>query len=430
MSLDPRSDRELSDLFVRLDPGPTPDYRDDIVRETARTRQRPAWTLPERWIPMSTLTSSVAARSPVPLRAIAAVALLILALTVGLIAVAGSRSTIPAPFGRAGNGSIIYDVGGDIFAADPVTGRPTVLVSGPDTDRGAVWSLDGTSFVAERTLSGSEYIGRLFVRSADGSHPVMITPDGLYSVRDYAFAPDGRTVVLVSGQDDATQAAWIAQVDGSGIKRIDLPMTIDEVSFLPPDGHALILTARPAGSTQDGIYRFDPTTGAVRPIIEARPDVGIGWVRASPDGSRIAYSRSDPTVQDRNSYVAHVVGADGAGDQALPMPAGTIFQDAPTWSNDGLRLAVTRGYANRNTDMVVAAIPADGSGTGVQSGHGITGCCDTMLEWAPDDSSVLVTPEDRNSTMTEQLLFDPSTGATHPATWTATSPPAWQRRAP
>ena len=43
-----------------------PDYRDDLIRRTARTRQRPAWTFIERWLPMSVIT--VAPRSA-PLRA-------------------------------------------------------------------------------------------------------------------------------------------------------------------------------------------------------------------------------------------------------------------------------------------------------------------------------------------------------------------------
>ena len=42
----------------------------------------------------------------------------------------------------------------------------------------------------------------------------------------------------------------------------------------------------------------------------------------------------------------------------------------------------------------VAVVPADGSGVGVESDHGLTGCCDTLLQWSPDDTSILVMPED------------------------------------
>ena len=48
-------------------PRAVPDYRDDIVRQTARTRQRPAWTFPERWLPVSVITSRALAAPTGPL---------------------------------------------------------------------------------------------------------------------------------------------------------------------------------------------------------------------------------------------------------------------------------------------------------------------------------------------------------------------------
>jgi hypothetical protein len=60
----------------------------------------------------------------------------------------------------------------------------------------------------------------------------------------------------------------------------------------------------------------------------------------------------------------------------------------------------------------------------------LTGCCDTVIEWAPDDKSILVSPEDLNGTFTSQLLLDPLTGASRPSPWSAIGDPAWQRLAP
>ena len=125
----------------------------------------------------------------------------------------------------------------------------------------------------------------------------------------------------------------------------------------------------------------------------------------------------------------HIVNADGTGDVTLPMPDGATFQDAPVWSNDGKSLAVTRGYAERNTDMVLAVIPPDGSSTGIETEHGLTGCCDTTFEWAPDDSVILVVPFDLDGARKQQLLWDPLTGLTRPTPWAADSDPAWQRLA-
>ena len=48
-----------------------PSYLDDIVARAHRTRQRPAWTLPERWLPMDVARQPVIAPR-LPLRSVGA----------------------------------------------------------------------------------------------------------------------------------------------------------------------------------------------------------------------------------------------------------------------------------------------------------------------------------------------------------------------
>jgi len=45
------------------------DYLTDILIQTVASRQRPAWTYPSRWLPMSVITSRAAAVPRVPVRA-------------------------------------------------------------------------------------------------------------------------------------------------------------------------------------------------------------------------------------------------------------------------------------------------------------------------------------------------------------------------
>ena len=59
-----RSDRDLPARLVDLGGSNAPDYADDILARTARTRQRPAWTFPERWIPMTVRTTASTAAPP------------------------------------------------------------------------------------------------------------------------------------------------------------------------------------------------------------------------------------------------------------------------------------------------------------------------------------------------------------------------------
>jgi hypothetical protein len=112
------------------------------------------------------------------------------------------------------------------------------------------------------------------------------------------------------------------------------------------------------------------------------------------------------------------------------MPPGATFEDAPAWSNDGKHLAVVRGYGLHNEDMALAVVPADGSGVGIETDRGLTGCCDTIYEWAPDDTTILVKPFDRSGQPLPQFLWDPLSGGTTQAPWAARSDPAWQRLAP
>src|SRR4029079_8828494 len=61
----------------------------EVLARTARTRRRPAWRIPERWISMSAITSRVTTPPRVPWRTIALAALLV-ALIASALFVAGS----------------------------------------------------------------------------------------------------------------------------------------------------------------------------------------------------------------------------------------------------------------------------------------------------------------------------------------------------
>ena len=99
-------DRHLSAWLAAEAPAREPEHLlGEVLARTARTRRRPAWRIPERWISMSAITSRVAPPPGVPWRAIALTALLI-ALIAGAVLVAGSlRHRVAPPFGPAANGA-------------------------------------------------------------------------------------------------------------------------------------------------------------------------------------------------------------------------------------------------------------------------------------------------------------------------------------
>ena len=429
MSSERRFEQDLPGLLDDLYMGPMPAYRDHVLHQTARTNQRPAWSFLGRWLPMVDIARQPVLAPRLPWRAIGLV-LVLLALVVATVTAlaVGGRSSLPKPFGLARNGLVAYAQGGDIYTGDPVSGVATAVVTGPETDLKPVWSPDGTHFVFERKVSGDTGSGRLFVARADGSDLVAITAAPQSQLASYAFSPDGSEVAFTSGPAPDS-ALWIAKADGSSARRIDVGMSVRGPSYRPSNGAEIIFAGGSTTGGGNGVYAVDVATGTVRTVVKPASGVGLDWVRVAPDGSRVAFSAStdDPS---RATYSVHVSAIDGSEAVTLPMPTGATFQDAPAWSNDGTRIVVVRGYATRNQDIALAVLPADGSGVGIETSRGLTGCCDTVYAWAPDDKSVLMSPEDLAGMTKPQLLLDPVTGASRPAPWAATGDPAWQRVAP
>jgi Tol biopolymer transport system component len=429
MTTEQRFELELPDRLADLAMPVRPDYRDDIVRQTKSMRQRPAWTLAERWTPMSVTASRVATPPRIPWR-ILAVAALLLIIAAGALLLVGSRPKLPAPFGPAANGLVAYSDKGDIFTVDPVTGRTTGIMPGADTNRDPVFSRDGTHLVFYRLDPPLSPMSRLFVSASDGSAVTAITPDPLSHPGWYRFSPDGRQVAFVA-LVDGNQTLMVANADGSGVRTLPVGMSVSEPTWLPPNGTEILFSSISQGREPNGLYAVNVKTGKTRTILDPAYGAGADAAAASPDGRRIAYSRSVSTLANQNTYQIHVIPSDGTGaDVTLPMPKGAVFQDRPVWSNDGTRLAVIRGYGPHNEDVRVAILPADGSGTGIESQHAITGCCDNQMEWAPDDSAILLMPEDRNGAPTELNLVDALTGKATAAAWGDTSLSSWQRRVP
>ena len=71
-------ERDLTAWFTDTATPRVPDFTDDILRLTAGTRQRPRWSFPERWLPMSVITLGRRTLTPLPWRTIGLLAVLAL----------------------------------------------------------------------------------------------------------------------------------------------------------------------------------------------------------------------------------------------------------------------------------------------------------------------------------------------------------------
>jgi Tol biopolymer transport system component len=428
MTTERRLARDLPNILGDLATGPYPEYIDDVLAITSHVRQRPAWTFPERWLPMLDIAREPVIAPRLPWRAISVAVLLIALLLAAVAVLIGSQPRLAPPYGLARNGLVAYEAAGDIYTADPVTGVATAIVTGPENDVAPRFSNDGASVVFQRTLDGG--MGQLYVARSDGTQLRLITPEPValpdaQASTNYEFSPDGRSVLFMSAIVGGP-SILIARTDGSGVRRLDLGgLMAERGTFRPPDGTEILFVD---GS---GVYAVNLASGVVRPIVKPATGTSLTGATWSPDGSRILYWSWD-TNGDGMTARTHVISADGTGDLVLPAPPDAVWNAVAAWSNDGSRIFLVRGYTPDFADVRPAVLPADGSSAGIEIPVGGTAerdCCSAWT-WSPDDSKIIGRPGGTTGTPLQQLILDPVAGTSRSAPWTSTSDPTWQRLAP
>src|SRR5919107_4565444 len=109
MTLAERFDDRLGSGLADLADPRFPDYYEDVLAATSRTRQRPAWTFPGRWLPMLDTARRPALVPALPWRGLSLLAALLVLTSIAAWLAVGSQKPLPAPFGPARNGLISYD---------------------------------------------------------------------------------------------------------------------------------------------------------------------------------------------------------------------------------------------------------------------------------------------------------------------------------
>ena len=229
-----------------------PDYLDDILGRTARTRQRPGWTSIERWPPMDISASRTAFPSRFPVRSLALLVILglVLVAVVAAIVAVGSRPRLPEPFGPARNGALVYAADGDIYRLE--SRRRRAVAHPRRTNRRS--RSDASREMARSSCSGAQprrSSNRLGVASADGSDPRIVTGD-LDGVSAIDWSPDGSQFAVVH---TLLGLGVVSIVDATGkepIQRLDLGdiHPVDWVAWRPEAGGIALLQGRAAGGLE------------------------------------------------------------------------------------------------------------------------------------------------------------------------------------
>jgi Tol biopolymer transport system component len=409
----------------------TPDYLDDILRQTARTSQRPRWTFLERWIPVDTTAPRPAGFVRLPARPLIVLLVLAALLAAATVAYVGSRHPAAPPFGPAANGRIGYISGGDLYTRDTVAGAARLLVGGDGDQAFPFFSPDGTKLGFSTTKSGSEY---LMVANADGSNARQLLDKPLDGAAA-SWSPDS-TTMAVTTIVNGFHRLILVPVDGSPPRQLDLGnVEAFDAFWRPPDGKRLLFHGVLFGTAD--LYTINPD-GTDLQQLNIAPRLllgnsnydasGAAW---SPNGASIAYNGlpTDPNTKDWKFRV-HRIAPDGSADVELSKVADpTVMEAWPAYSPDGAWILVHRWTwkSNNGGQGWLAAMPADGSAPARDIGPKIAGGEDTGLTkaWSPDGTYVLMRADN-----TQQVFkIDPVTGSFESLPFTSDLPDV-QRLAP
>jgi hypothetical protein len=391
-------DRRLSSWLERDAVARVPDHLDEVLVHTAATRQRPWWSSPERWLPMD-LTTRANALTPPRIGRTLVIAFLLVALLAAALIIVGTRRQVPPPFGLARNGAIVTSHDGDIYKVDPATKAATLLISGNEQDFGPSFSRDGTKLSFGRGPADSTGQGGLAIMVADldGSNVRQLTPfvQGL----DWSeWSADSKQIAYLSFKTNTTPGLTngtphrinVVNVDGSGIRTLDVPGDAQIVTWLPPDGREIVFRSAPAGPRDPGprlmAIRPDGTGRRTLTTRAAENENDFMSPAFAPSGSLLTYTSNGPFAH------IHVLDLKSNVDRVLPDPTGGLTNQfgSAYFSPDGKSVGYLRGYPEDSTFQFVVA-PVDGSSTGVPIGPRLPDAnLNVNYAFAPDGSAVVV----------------------------------------
>jgi Tol biopolymer transport system component len=433
MTNDPmtRSDAAWHVLFEDLAAPQTPDYLEAAIERASHRSQRPAWTYPGRWLPMIDIAVRPVPAARLPLRVIGA-GLLILALLVALLAIVGSRSRVPPPFGPARNGLVTWATDGDIFVGDPVSKIVKRVVASDDLDRNPVFSRDGSHIAFLRQVPVIAGTFDVVVADEDGGALHVLTPTPITTPSAVVWSADGRSILV----NEDTGALTRYFLDGSPEQPLLQGVHIEPDAFRPPDG-AQILYER--DDDQRALYVMD--VDGANPVQLFGPRTApcacayAGPARWSPDGKHVAFAVNIDGLQQR----IFTVDADGSRAGQLAHEDGRWNESDPAWSPDGATIAFNRWQGDDAGNWPVRAIGIVERTGGPVASLGVAPA-DTgaLIEWAPDGNSILSTPATVTNTfewgnqldggIARPTLIDISSGAATQLDWSVGSVASWQRR--
>jgi dipeptidyl aminopeptidase/acylaminoacyl peptidase len=384
-----------------------PDHLAEVLQRTAATRQRPAWSSLERWLPVDTTLRPRLVMLPRASRLVLVAALILIMAALAIIAVGSYRSRVPEPFGLARNGLIVTSRDGDIYLMNQATTDSRLIPGGEeDFDFSPIFSRDGTRMAFLRSDGPLPETGpailTLHVADADGSNARAVTPP-TNSLDWFDWSPDGTRIAYM-----ARGGLYVVDVDEGQPRQVKDTGTMHFPTWLPPDGKEIVY--RLESRANPGIYAIAADGTGERRLLSTTPSTNefdYQAIAVSPDGSQVTFTRWSEAGLPRVFALDVATGK----ETAFPMSAGVGQRGTATYSPDGALVAYARIFREGGFQLVVAN--ADGSGNERTIGPkkpGPPGGTETPASWAftPDGTALMVRYGDDSDGTTHLMPLDGS----------------------
>jgi hypothetical protein len=433
-----RFEGQLPEILVELALPRTPDYIDDILSLTARTRQRPGWTFPERWLPMDIAVNVPAGGRRVPWRALGVSVLIALLLALAIAAVGSRQHRVPAPFGPAANGSLVYDRDGDIYVADRDVSHERLLIGGETTDSAATWSRDGSRIffarqVADGTAVMTADLNGQEIRQASGS---LLTGH-----ESHDLSPSSAELAVIDKVSGRRTLRILNLAGGGSVRTLDLG-TLEPTKFVawrPGASDEIIFGGHPGSEQTDlGLYAIRSDGTGLRQLvlqhdesIDGAPtptQLSFQGLSMTADGSRAAYWNWETTVQPGHSCFIHLLDLASGVDRRMTFDPSAECELGPLFTPNGKTIVAERGNLDSTSQLFVT--PVDAAGPGVPVGPTYNYRSRLGFALSPDGSKVIWVPTPTLTPNTDGRVITLATGAVEDTDVQFLDVPSWQRLAP
>jgi hypothetical protein len=399
-----------------------PGYLDEILVRTTRTRQRPAWSSLERWLPMDLTAQPRFLALPTLGKVLLVGAVLLALIGIAIVAVGSRVQRVPAPFGPAANGQIAYWADGDILVADPDGTHAHAVISGPSDDGVPGYTRDGTQLTFLRTVSPHE--STLMIAAPDGSGVRSVLNEPLTDATWFDSSPDSRSLAVVHAAN-GVRVLSIVDIEHATMRTLDVNgLDVDYwVAWLPGTTSELLFGSRTGSgdSQRAGISSIQADgsrlTSVVPSVIGTAEYMGVDL---APDGRTLTYWRwESATLPGR----IHQLDIATKVDRELRFDPSAYGESGLLHSPDGSQVLLSR---NGTALAQIMIAPADASRAGILVGRPWNKSADGPgYGFSPDGKTVFVTFAGE-----APQFFDAATGAPRTGPSAKSECCSWQRLAP